>query len=206
MDTTKLIYKLLSGEADETEREAIRSWIDSDPENAAEFEDIKLLYEAELGFDESTILEGDELDDGWQAIQHRIIRFKREQQRRDLYKSLGSATLISAVVFAAIFFYVGSKAAAGHQNVDRATSTLSLTGKLSFQDASLQSVFDVLHSRYGVNILVANAEVGACRFSGTFSSGIPVNDVLRTLARSENLQLESKPGQTFELKGKGCAE
>jgi ferric-dicitrate binding protein FerR (iron transport regulator) len=206
MDSTRLIYKVLSGEADEAERKTLRSWMDMAPENAAEFEDIKLAYEAELRFDISAISEDEEPDDGWQAVQQRIFRARRQQRWHDLRKSLGTATLISAVVFAAIFYYVGSNETVTRQGAATVKSTPSLTRKLTFQDATLQRVFEVLHSRYGIDILVANAEVGACRFSGTFSSGISIDDVLRTLARSQNLQLEFKPGRTFEFKGKGCTE
>lgn len=206
MDMTRLIYKVLSDEADDAEKKAVRAWIDMNPGNAEEFEDVKLLYEAELNFDENAIAADEDLDGRWQAVQQRIIRFKRQQQRRDLFTTVATAMLISAVIFAAIFYYVSSNAALAYQGADSVTSTTLLSDKLAFQDATLRSVFDVLHSRYGVNILVANAEVGACRFSGTFSSGIPVDDVLRTLARSENLQLEFKSGRAFEFKGKGCAE
>ncbi|MDQ2656357.1 MAG: DUF4974 domain-containing protein [Bacteroidota bacterium] len=203
---TRLIYKVLSGEADEAEKKEVRTWIDMNPRNAEEFDDIRLVYEAELNFDESVISGDDSLDDGWLNLQQRIFRFKRQQHSRDLVKTLATATLISTIVFAAIFYYVSSNATLAYQDVDSITSTALLSDKLAFQDATLESVFDVLHSRYGIKIRVNNAEVTACKFSGTFSRGILVDDVLRTLARSENLQLESKSGGTFEFKGMGCSE
>jgi ferric-dicitrate binding protein FerR (iron transport regulator) len=52
MDKSLLIHKVLSGDATEAEKAELNDWISSDPNNAEEYEDLKLLYEGSVNIEE----------------------------------------------------------------------------------------------------------------------------------------------------------
>jgi len=80
MNTTQLIYRVLSGDASEEEKLRLEQWRALSDANRIEYEDIKMLWECSRdtgGVDFSE--EGHR--QGWQRIKQRMVAIQRKRKR-----------------------------------------------------------------------------------------------------------------------------
>lgn len=205
MKNAKLIYKVLSGEASESEKTAVDKWRTEHPANAEEYEDIKLLYQADQDF-EARVNERDEhFYDGLRNIQKQIKKIKRRRSILEIAKTFGIALLIAAVVFSLIRYSIQlpyKPKITGNEEKD--LSTLFLTDNLVFEEAALRSIIHTLESQYQVTVQASNNNLLSCKFTGTFSRGISIEEMLRTLAHAEGFDVTTNVPGIVELHGDGC--
>jgi transmembrane sensor len=76
------------------------------------------------------------------------------------------------------------------------------SGKLSFNDAKLKEVFEVLEDYFKIKIAVENQDILNCHFTGTFDK--PKSEQVFDII-SKALQLSyTRKGKTVTIQGKGC--
>lgn len=203
MEYVTLIYKVLSGKATEAEKAELQTWIGSDPAHAEEFEDIKLLYDNASNVTERIIADDEEFYSGLRKIKSRIKALKQARKNARLYKIAAVVTLLSIVAIMASMdiFNVNKWSASGNP----ITSKIVLDRSLSFQEATLESIFKLLQDKYHVIFEVGSGDMLSCRFTGTFYRGITINEMINTLAQSENFNYTVMNGKTYAVHGKGCA-
>lgn len=205
MDYGKLIYKVLSGHASEVDKEELNNWLAEDPANAEEYEDIKLLYQADLDFDKNENEQDEHFYDGLRNVQIRIDRIKRKRKIVEFGKLVGASVIISSIVFVVTLNQIHSyRKKEITKESGKSTSAIFLSDNLVFEDVTLKKIFDTLESRYHLSILTGNKNLLSCRFTGTFYRGISIDDLLYTLAESEDLNFTIKAPGEIELEGKGC--
>ena len=205
MDKPTLIYKVLSGSASDAESSELRAWIASDPDNAEEFEDIKLLYEGSLDIEEKIGERDSHFYEGLQKIQDRIKALKDE--RAGPYKRAGIVVSISAVtivLFMCFYYWREPLARRTDTMGNTIPSSIVLHDNLAFDEATLESIFSMLEKRYRVKFNVASEELLSCRFTGTFYRGIEIDEVIRVLAESEGFNYTPEDAASYALYGSGC--
>lgn len=184
MDRTSLILRVLSGEATETEKTALNTWIELSKANREEYLDIKLLWEN--GWATTEIPEGpdDPFYDGLRRIREKMTIISKRQRRKRL-SFIATAGVMVAVVI--LFLVRGGE-----------ESKL-----LKFEDATLEYVVSILERRYELTIAVKDERVLKCRFSGTFY-GSTGREAVRSVAENLSLQYETISQDEFRITGKGC--
>ena len=203
MDYAKLIYKVLSGQASEVDKEELNNWLAKDPANVEEFEDIKLLYQAGQDFDKNESELDKHFYDGLRNVRTRIDWIKRKRKIRKFGIAAGASLIISALVFVVTLNQIHTYRKA-RTTVAPGKATILLSDNLVFEDEPLMKIFEILESKYHLTIRISNESLLSCRFTGTFYRGTSVNDMLYTLAQSEDFKLIAKTSKTFELHGGGC--
>jgi ferric-dicitrate binding protein FerR (iron transport regulator) len=205
MINTKLIYKVLSGEASESEKTALEKWRTEHPANAEDYEDIKLLYQADQDFDARVNERDEQFYDGLRNIQLQIKKIKRKHRILGLAKTFGMAVLITAVIFSISLITIQL----AHQSrisrsKERDIATLLLNDNLVFKDTTLRNIMHMLESQYPLTIHTRNRGLLSCKFTGTFYRGISIEDMLRMLALAEGFDVTTNEPGIVELDGEGC--
>lgn len=209
MDHVTLIHKVLSNSATESEKVELQTWIATDPNHAEEFEDMKLLYDNTSNIADRISERDDGFYDGLRRIQGRIKALKRARKHARFYRTAGIATLISALIIAAIYLFnlnerFGVTPETPRETDDAIILGIRLDDNLSFEDAALESIFDLLEDRYQLTIKVSSERMLSCRFTGTFYRETTMEEMIRTLAQSENFNYTVENKKTYVLNGKGC--
>lgn len=205
-----LIHKVLSGNATEAEKAELQAWILSDPDHAEEFDDIKLLYDNASNIEERIIERDDEFYDGLRRIQGRIKALKRARKKARVYRIAGIATLVSIIIITVslYLFNLNKRSAISLEPPRQVGSSIAsgirLTDNLSFEDVALETIVDLLEDRYHLIFKVGSKEILSCRFTGTFYRGITIDEMIRTLAQSQNFSYTVVNSKTYALHGKGC--
>jgi len=210
MDKPTLIHKVLSGNGDEAEKAELNAWISSDPAHAEEFEDIRLLHESSLNIEQRIMERDDKFYDGLRRIQDRIKTLKRRRKKAILYKIAGIVTLVSTLIIIVSVFLFNlnkpSKLISAPPNKISSTtiSGIQLYDNLRLEDATLESILKLLKNKYHLIFQVRSREILSCRFTGMFSRGITIDEMIRVLSQSENFSYTVVNSKTYELHGKGC--
>lgn len=207
MNKQQLIYKVLAGQATETEMKELDKWMASDVKNVEEFEDIQLLYEADRDFDKNHSVEVDEnMPDGFRNIQERIAKVELKRKRIKRTKTAGISLLLSIIIFIVSIHQINRmRRYESASPIPGTKQPIVLEGNLAFNNASLKSICEILESSYPLRIHVENSRVLECPFTGTFYQGTPIDEIVQTLAQSGGLQISGANG-SFSLSGKGCAD
>lgn len=82
---TKLIHKVLSGDASELEKGMLNKWMESDPANKQEFDEIKYIMDSPSN-QENTVEQNDSFHDGLRKIKRTIDVLKRKEKKTGFIK------------------------------------------------------------------------------------------------------------------------
>jgi ferric-dicitrate binding protein FerR (iron transport regulator) len=181
---TRLIHRVLTNHATDSEKKELSDWISASSENKEEFHNIRLLW----SHANSTI---DQNGGGFSNIRDRIereIRKRKRSQAVPVIVVFGVLIIISLVPIAA--FYFNNKAPHGY---------------LHFENASVESVIEAIESEYDVTVQVEESDLLACKFTGTFYHVPCTSNVLHDLSAAMNLSFEELSNGKFKLKGHGCS-
>lgn len=96
MDQTKLIYKVLSGDASQEEKQSLEEWKSLSAENLMEFEDIKLLWDFDADNEEEDL----EINKGSIDLMEGIRKW--EQRRRKIKRMI--YTSVAVVILVLIYW------------------------------------------------------------------------------------------------------
>lgn len=77
------------------------------------------------------------------------------------------------------------------------------TRKLEFKNTELEAVLKLVEELYQVNFRVNEKKILGCRFTGKFDN-TRLEDVLKTLAFSLDIEFTSKLGNYYQVSGSGC--
>lgn len=88
----------------------------------------------------------------------------------------------------------------------RANYNAWFSGNLVFPDENLRQVVNTLQSEYRVVIRFADPGIGRCRFSGIFHDIGTIEDVLKILCESMNLQYHTDFDGSFVISGATCSK
>jgi ferric-dicitrate binding protein FerR (iron transport regulator) len=80
MNSTQLIYRVLSGNASEEEKLRLEQWKALNDANRLEYEDIKMLWECSRGTGVVDFLE-EGYREGWQQIKQRMLAIQQRSKR-----------------------------------------------------------------------------------------------------------------------------
>lgn len=188
MDKTSLIYKVLSAEANESEKKELENWLSQSEENKIEFNDLKLLWEASKDPDQS--ITKNQLQDGFIKIKALMeAKLKKRQQNKRIW-ILITVLILGLLVFIFIFF----RKEQNHDSFKR----------LKFSNTSLEQVIKILESEYEIDIELENKKVSACTFTGVIYRTKNVDDVLRTLDEALSINHRAVREGHYLLTGSGC--
>ena len=79
------------------------------------------------------------------------------------------------------------------------------SGTLAFRDQPLGEVIPLLERYYGVSLRVQNSQLANCRFTGSFRQA-ELEEVLRVLEATLQLDYSQINNQTYTISGPGCSE
>ncbi len=191
MDETYLINKVLSGDASETECEALEGWIAQSEANGIDFQNHKLLWEYEQAL--ITKPEDDRYYyDGLHRIKGRIQNKARNRKQFKTYVWV-STVVVGMITIASLFFFYPRLSHSPHEY-------------LKFDKTDLKSTIHSLEKEFDIQIEVENSEVLTCRVTGTFFRIDPPQEILLSLANALNLECEPLRDGKYILKGSGCLD
>jgi hypothetical protein len=202
MDRSALIHKALTTKANKAEIAELNAWLSSDPSHAEEFNVVKLLYERSLNIEERIIERDDKFYNALRNIQNRIKALKHGKKKAKRYKIAGAAVLLSGmVIVASIYIFNSNTASKSHDEPVQKT----LSDNLQFENATLESICEILENKYQVILKVKSEQLLLCKFSGTFHRGIAIEDILHIFSQSGGFNYTVVDAQTYELYGRGCS-
>jgi hypothetical protein len=202
MDKSLLMYKILSGNATELEINEFTSRISNEPGYAEEFEELRLVYESSLNIEEKIVERDDRFYDGLRKIQDRIKALKIAKKRTKRFKIAGISVAIAATFFMTFLYVLGSNSP--FRLTIPITPGIVLNENLDFEEASLESIIDLLENKYHLVIKVSSNELLPCKFTGMFQKGLTIESVIRTLAQAEDFKCKMIDQETYEFQGTGC--
>lgn len=160
MDRVSYIYRVLSGEASEVEKQELKDWIAMNPENKEEFENIRLLWESEQ---RTEPVNSQESDQDFEKLRSRIKKHHvRNRRTRTALFVLASLMLVSTTLIWINRYNAGSP---GYR----------------FDEVALTNVIALLESRYDIQVEVPNPELLQCLYSGIFFRTKHEGEVLRAM-------------------------
>ena len=181
---TKLIHRVLTNTATDSERKELSDWIAASHENKEEFHNIRLLWSQT----NSTIDQNP--SEGFSKIRTQIeneIRKGRHAQMIRASTTFGVLILLAFIPIA--IFHLNDKVPHKY---------------LHFENASVETVIKAIESQYDVTIQVEESELLSCKFTGTFYHIQFTSSVLQELSTAMNLSFEELDNRKFKLKGLGC--
>jgi ferric-dicitrate binding protein FerR (iron transport regulator) len=184
MDKSAMIFKVLSGEANELEKKELDIWITQSDANREEFNDLKLLWESsreEAGNDHHFY-------ESLYKIQAQI----RQRQRRKRSKPIVLIGLAAIGLIGLLLYFIP-------------LLTLS-SDNLRFNNAPLRLVVGALESKYHIQIEAERKEILACQFTGSFYMVDNPQDAIRSICSALNLKYEIMGKGKYRLTGFGCAQ
>jgi len=200
MDKSTLIHNVLVGRASEQERTELKEWISSDPLNAEEFEDMKILYSD--SWDNDPDHHDEQFEEGLRKLQEAIRTLNQKQKRKFLFKTMSASLIISACIFILITGLFRRDNLDFQKNVRG--SELLLSDNLRFKEATLESIFTILEDKYHLAFAVNTKDLLACKFTGTFHRGITIEEMIGTLAQAGNFEYTFVENNKMQISGKGC--
>ncbi|MEO7992603.1 MAG: FecR domain-containing protein [Chryseolinea sp.] len=77
------------------------------------------------------------------------------------------------------------------------------TRRLEFKNTELEKVLQLVEELYQISFRINEKRILSCRFTGKFNDA-KLEDVLKTLAFSLDIDFTSQQGNYYEVSGKGC--
>lgn len=181
MDTTELIYKVLSEEATETERQELLNWIAQDPGNREEYEDIKLLwtYSSNEHRDDAYLAEG------WLKVKSSYRKRARKRKRKKLLSCLAIFVVLAISMFLLWRLQESPK-------------------PVTFKDESLASVIEFIETEYDVDIDVQSPNILSCTVTATFHRVQTAAEIIASVADALNIDYKVLQNDQFLLVGETC--
>lgn len=209
MDSTTLIHKVLSGHASELEKADLNRWIESDPANKEEFEDIKFLMD-NAEHSENNVDQNDSFYDGLRKIKSTIELLKARNKKIKLYKVL-SLILVGVILSFIVATYLFDWNPYQKKQIDNSAGGESynvgsriLTDPLKFDNVLLGELFRSLETNYDLVILVKSKELLSCRFTGSFSKGVTIDHIMHSLSKAIDFECTAIQEGKYEIQGRGC--
>lgn len=203
----KLIDKVLRGKATESEKANLTRWIAADPANKADYDDLKLMYENAAKTIEN-IGDDDPFYDGLRRIESAIEILKKKGKKIKRHKTirivLGIVAFFMAVMAGSWLrsHYTETQLSTRREGKD---TVMVLSAPLRFDDATLEEIIKTLEEKYGLAFNVSTKELLTCRFTGSFSRGSSIPDIVRFLAESMGFDYKILSRHLYVLHGEGCA-
>lgn len=186
MSKAAAIYKVLSGNASEEEREQMVRWIGQSAANRKEYEDLVLLYRLSKQY------RGVRRDGRYYERLGRIGRLARARLGRKA-RVQRIRRLIVAFVCIALAAFLGSQAVSDFR-----------PATLQFQDQTLRQVLPVVERAYGIEVRIEDDALRSCRFTGTFHRVDQPEDIIRSISEAIRADLVSTAPGKYRLLGGGC--
>jgi ferric-dicitrate binding protein FerR (iron transport regulator) len=177
------MIKMVNGTAQPSEADAFGQWMAESTAHREEFRQFRQLW-------------GD-LKGPWPqatdraplaSIRQRVLTNKRKRQKR---KMIVYAAALMAVLATGLWLTRGQEQTPFREN-------------LSFNNVTLQELASTLEDRFHAHINIEDKELVKCRFTGSFYKTSTVEDIMRTIAFSLNLEIKTKGAEQYEWKGHGC--
>jgi ferric-dicitrate binding protein FerR (iron transport regulator) len=196
MDKGMLMHRFLTGQATAAEAAELEAWIAADPENAQNMEDMRILYgDAPL---QSETEPGDN-DERRQAFLARLDRYEAKQKRWRIAGTIAASMLITLVIFVSLV-YIWPGAGADRLNADE----LRLAEDVHFNDVSIGEIIRLLQDDYRFEVRTASPALSQCRFTGSFSGGTSVTDLIEIVAQAKGFNVTYPSDRIVIFSGKGC--
>ncbi len=183
MDKTTLIFKVLSGAANQDEKAELENWIAQHQGNKAEFNDLKLLW------DSANVDSVDKSVDFYEGLIKIKSRIKETLLTRRRNRAIMWIGVMGITIVVTIYLFVTSSPA---------------NGLLKFNKTPLTEVIPALEKEFHINIKTGSDEILKCRFTGTFSKNENDLDLVRSLSEAMNLSFEILNDDVYRLTGSGC--
>jgi ferric-dicitrate binding protein FerR (iron transport regulator) len=151
MSRSDIIYRVISGNATEEEREEVARWIAFSKANREEYEDLKLFYR--FSKKNGPVRRADvHFEERFEQIRRRAtMRLKRKARIRH------ARFLVGALVCVTFAAFLWGQVIMGIRPMS-----------LQFQDQELRQVLTVVEREYGIEVHIDEAALESCRFTGTF--------------------------------------
>jgi ferric-dicitrate binding protein FerR (iron transport regulator) len=188
MNIRKLIYKVFTETATESERQAVSDWIAQSDGNREEYDSLELLWKHSVRDYRVGV---SERDTSLGKIKDRIRIAAGRKRKRQLWIFIAVNLMI--IVGAIAFFLI------------RPFSPQPTNVRLRFENVPLESVIRTLETKFNVHIEVEHREILLCTFNGTFYNVASVEEVIQSVTSAFQWQYEVHKG-FYVLKGKTCGD
>lgn len=188
MNKPLLIDKVLSGEASPDEQQELQEWINSDSNNKKEFDDLKKFRQSFA--DNSAEVDDEPFYHGLQTFSESIRKIKVRKRRIRSVKRMLISILIAVSAVATIAYSV--KWPPFHRVIHY---DLQLDGEVTYTNTSYDSIFSALEQKYKITIQRNSSDKATSRFTGNFSKGYKVDQLIKVLTTAAGFELStSVPG------------
>lgn len=196
MDKAVLIEKVLAGIANESERRELQEWIDSDPVHEAEFDLIKAYQQS---VDAHFEKEYDELvNEGYWEFKERLREAKDRKRKIRSLKRIGASITTSIILVLIMGFLMNWPPFSKRSNAQM------ILKEDTFYDDTYSAIFKALEKKYEIIVDIQFTPNDSCKFSGGFSKGWQVKNLVSEVAHSAGLQVtQTHPGH-YTVTGVPC--
>lgn len=209
MNSITLIHKVLSGHASELEKADFNKWIESDPANKQDFEDIKFLID-NAEDSENNVDPNDSFYDGLRKIKSTIELLKARNKKIKLYRVL-CLILVGVILSFNVSTYLFDWNPYKKNQIDNSVGgegynvgSKILTDPLKFDDVLLSELFRSLETNYDLVIIVKSNELLSCRFTGSFSKGVTIDHIMHSISKAIDFECTAIQEDKYEIQGRGC--
>lgn len=187
------MHRVLIGKASDEEVAELERWLSLDSANTMEFEEMKLLYSDSWELQHVTRTASSQ---SWNKIEDAIHSIQARERRINSLKRMGMAT---GIYFLVIFSY---NTISIHGR--RALRDDHLTQTVHYKDARISEVMNTIQENYQFKITLASSQLEACKFTGSFKGGTSIREVIETVAKAKDLNVNYTAEQTVVLSGYPC--
>lgn len=184
MEKTELIFKVLSKEATAQEVNELETWINLDPINKSDYEDLKILWEGHAAKINSA---DSPTDDGFQRIR---LAIRQKEKKKKIAYIIGVGLLL-VIFFTIIRFFVSREQERNNREV-----------VVRFEHVTLASIASKFNEKYRV-LLDVPVQLQACEFTGVLYNDSP-EDALKFITESLNLEFSVINQHSYKIRGNGC--
>ncbi|HEV8512749.1 MAG TPA: FecR domain-containing protein, partial [Cyclobacteriaceae bacterium] len=170
MNKTSLIYKVLSAQADESEKKELEEWMAQSQENKIEYSNLQLLWEALTHPDPS--LPKTQLDEGLSKIRG-LMQLKKLKKQNKRFWAIMLLLIVTLLLVFIFLLHLRSHSRNGH---------------LVFKNISLEQIVKTLEKEYCVRIELENKKISSCPFTGVFYQTKDIEGILETIDKALALQ------------------
>ncbi len=197
MNKSILIDKVLSGEASLGEQQELQEWIDSDSNHKKEFDDLKKFRQSFA--DNSAQVDDASFYNGLHTFGESIRKIKiRKRMIRSMKRMLVS-TLFSISTMTIMAYSM--EWPPFHRVI---YYDLQLVEDVIYTNSSYDSIFNALERKYKITIQRSSSDKTACHFTGSFSKGYKVDQLIRVITIAAGLDLTTPVPGHYIVTGKGC--
>lgn len=189
--------KVLSGRASRAEQEELENWIAADPEHAEEFSDLQLLH-ASAG---TASAQDSHVDSRLQFLVQAIEARKHRRKWTKFGMTMGMSLVISATILLASIRILASWGTDWPANAGTV-----LSDHFAFHETVIAEILEVMEREYDVEFRIQDRSLLSARFTGTFSRGTKIEEVVDLLAQSANFYYVTVDPKIFELRRPGFPE